>query len=386
MKPTTRLGRWHRSVLTLLRQASWRRVRLFDPHGSPVARLSATGANRPPVLIVSGHRCGAFDGLLVQAFHPTAVTLLSTQLVANPYLRLLFTGIPIARPQDRARGKDSGAVPDAVAAAAEQLRSGGDLVMYPEGTSTWSHSPQPFHRGTAAALRRVLGEGHDVTLIPVAPHYERPTDWQSRAELVVGRPITLRGSQPVEPKPTLAELAELIETRVRELSVDSPTPETFAAARAEARARIAADPESSYAAAFLRTQRASNPAPDAPVAPWPRRLLSLAAIPALAALVALHWPTLLAGWLGSRAADGRNVVMLHRILTALPVAALTFPIHLALAIQWPWLLIGHALAVIGFRAWGPVRDLWIRADDGVDAPEPSIPADNSRARHDERYR
>lgn len=379
MKPSFRLSRWRRLVLTVLRRASWRRVRLVDPDGNPVPRIvpgpaTADTTGRPPILIVSGHRCGAFDGLLVQAFHPTAVTLLSTQLVANPYLRLLFTGIPIARPQDRARGRDAGAVPDAVAAAAEQLRSGGDLVMYPEGTSTWSHAPLPFHRGTAAALRRVLGEGQDVVVIPVAPHYERPTDWQSRAELVIGTPVTLRGSRPGEPKATLAEIAELIETRVREISVDFPDPDTFVAARARARRMIARDPRASYAAALL----SGRPEPAQPsIEPGDtatarsRRILSLTALPALAALGALHWPTLLAGWLGQRAADGRNVVMLHRILTALPVASFLVPIHLALIVRWPWLLLGHALASVSFLAWGPVRDLWVRPDDGVDTPEPS---------------
>lgn len=74
---------------------------------------------------------------MLRAF-PWAQFLISYQL-----LRLLFTGVPVARPKDVERyGMDPGEVRDPVQASANHLCAGGDLVIFPERTtSRWGPGP-----------------------------------------------------------------------------------------------------------------------------------------------------------------------------------------------------------------------------------------------------
>ena len=126
----------------LLRTLYYRRV---DILGTPCR-------DRPTLYLLS-HRNGAIDGFVYQKALGDTPSLISVQLLRGP-LRLLFDGIPVVRGKDRARyGIPADAVAAPVAAAIAQLRAGGSLALYPEGTSDWGYRPLPYHSGMAATAK-----------------------------------------------------------------------------------------------------------------------------------------------------------------------------------------------------------------------------------------
>ena len=88
---------------------------------------------RGPVLYVGLHRNGAVDGFVYHQFVPRGVYLISTQLLRSLFARLFFCGIPIARKQDGGDGSQNEA---ALRQCIQLLADGGELVVFPEGTSS----------------------------------------------------------------------------------------------------------------------------------------------------------------------------------------------------------------------------------------------------------
>ena len=284
-----------------MRHASFVRVRTGG---------AVPGLRRRPRLIVSSHRNGAIDGALVQSAFPDAQYLVSMQLLRGP-LRLLFTGIPVIRQRDVERyGMDRSSVNDPVSAGVEHLTAGGDLVIFPEGTSEWQHTAGTYQRGAAKIFCRLQEAGVDVDVIPVGLFYLAPERFGTIAELWCGPTIDLPqdtdGPRIEREKRAHAILSEALDA----VSVHCPDPQTFDNVQRRATARARAG--ESFAASFLNEQatavRGETPAPTAPAAPspWPRRLG-----------IALHWlfaPVLLAGWIAGKKADARNTVSFFRSL------------------------------------------------------------------------
>lgn len=324
------LGPWYRTVLTGMRRAVFGPVRRGGTDPGPRTR---------PRLILASHRNGAADGPVVLSAFPYAQHLVSMQLLRGP-LRVLFTGIPVIRSKDVERyGMDRSSITDPVTAAVEHLSAGGDLVIFPEGTSEWRHAPGAYQRGAAKIWCRLREAGVDVDVLPVGLFYAAPERYCSLAELWVGPavdlPDTVDGPRISREKHVHALLSEALDA----VSVHCPDPQTFdhVQRRATARARTG----ESFAAAFLDEQRAvvgqaparpevgaqtsagsapSGPGPrartttaEAPISPWPRRLG-----------LALHWPVApvlwVAAWVG-RKADARNTVTFYRMLGGTGAAA-----------------------------------------------------------------
>ncbi|WP_087004626.1 1-acyl-sn-glycerol-3-phosphate acyltransferase [Brevibacterium yomogidense] len=319
------LDLWHRWVLTCMRRASFVRVR----SGGAVP-----GPRRRPRLIVSSHRNGAIDGALVQSAFPHAQYLVSMQLLRGP-LRLLFTGIPVIRQRDVERyGMDRSSVNDPVSAGVDHLRAGGDLVIFPEGTSEWQHTAGAYQRGAAKIVCRLQEAGVDVDVIPVGLFYLAPERFGTMAELWCGPDVDLPpdtdGPRIEREKRAHAILSEALDA----VSVHCPDPQTFDIVQRRATDRARAG--ESFAASFLDEQAAAVPgmagtavadggpaagsavsaepvtasgpasAATAAPSPWPRRLG-----------IALHWlfaPVLLAGWFAGTKADARNTVTFFRSL------------------------------------------------------------------------
>lgn len=284
---------------------------------------SVPGPRRRPRLILSSHRNGAIDGALVQALFPHAQYLVSMQLLRGP-LRLLFTGIPVIRQRDVERyGMDRSSVNDPVSAGVDHLSAGGDLVIFPEGTSEWQHTAGTYQRGAAKIVCRLQEAGVEVDVIPVGLFYLAPERFDTIAELWCGPPVDLPqstdGPRIAREKRAHAMLAEALDA----VSVHCPDPSTFDRVQQRATARARAG--ESFAAAFLDEQAGTDTAAEAPAgspaaaparisglagtsgpSPWPRRL----------GLV-LHWffaPVLLAGWYAGTKADARNTVAFFRSL------------------------------------------------------------------------
>jgi len=111
--------------------------------------------------------------------------MVSAQLHRLPLGSILFAGIAVARAKDRDRGieADNG---EAVQQCIAVLKTGGQLVVMPEGTSSLGPGHLPFHRGAARIVKAALDAGVAPVIVPLAVHYEDPTAWQSRVEVLVG--------------------------------------------------------------------------------------------------------------------------------------------------------------------------------------------------------
>ena len=224
----------------LLRTLYYRRV---DILGTPCR-------DRPTLYLLS-HRNGAIDGFVYQKALGDTPSLISVQLLRGP-LRLLFDGIPVVRGKDRARyGIPADAVAAPVAAAIAQLRAGGSLALYPEGTSDWGYRPLPYHSGMAVIVAQLRAAGADFVVQPAAAYYSKPDGFRSRVSLNMGAPFTPQGE-------SVAELQNELAAALDAVSVNCADAAHFN--QVQHAAWQAAQQGEDYGAAFLRAQRANHPA------------------------------------------------------------------------------------------------------------------------------
>ena len=224
----------------LLRTLYYRRV---DILGTPCR-------DRPTLYLLS-HRNGAIDGFVYQKALGDTPSLISVQLLRGP-LRLLFDGIPVVRGKDRARyGIPADAVAAPVAAAIAQLRAGGSLALYPEGTSDWGYRPLPYHSGMAVIVAKLLAAGADFVVQPAAAYYSKPDGFRSRVSLNMGAPFTPQSE-------SVAELQDELAAALDAVSVNCADAAHFN--QVQHAAWQAAQQGEDYGVAFLRAQRANHPA------------------------------------------------------------------------------------------------------------------------------
>ena len=224
----------------LLRTLYYRRV---DILGTPCR-------DRPTLYLLS-HRNGAIDGIVYQKALGDTPSLISVQLLRGP-LRLLFDGIPVVRGKDRARyGIPADAVAAPVAAAIAQLRAGGSLALYPEGTSDWGYRPLPYHSGMAVIVAQLRAAGADFVVQPAAAYYSKPDGFRSRVSLNMGAPFTPQGE-------SVAELQNELAAALDAVSVNCADAAHFN--QVQHAAWQAAQQGEDYGVAFLRAQRANHPA------------------------------------------------------------------------------------------------------------------------------
>lgn len=331
--PAVSLGPWYRGVQSALRRAYFGRVRVAGTQPGPRRRSR---------LIVASHRNGALDGSIVLAAFPYAQHLVSLQLLRGP-LRALFDGIPVIRAKDVERyGMDRSQITDPVTAGVAHLRDGGDLVIFPEGTSEWRHAPGTHQRGAAKIWCRLQEEGVDVDVIPVGLFYAAPERYGSTVQPWVGPVLDLPRSTAGPRIEREKEAHRLITDALDAVSVDCPSPAVFDEVQRRAAARSRAG--ESFAVAFLEEQEAAqgragdaagtgpcaagateavNPVAEAAVpsgasvpdrsvaevavpSPWPRRLGLLLHWPV--------WPVLGVAHVVGRKADARNTVSFFRVL------------------------------------------------------------------------
>ena len=309
--PAVSLGPWYRGVQTALRRAYFGRVRVAGTQPGP---------RRRPRLIVASHRNGALDGAIVLAAFPYAQHLVSLQLLRGP-LRVLFTGIPVVRAKDVERyGMDRSQITDPVSAGVAHLREGGDLVIFPEGTSEWRHAPGAHQRGAAKIWVRLQEEGIDVDVIPVGLFYAAPERYGSTVQPWVGPAIDLPRNAAGPRLEREKEAHRILTQALDAVSVDCSSPVVFDGVQRRAAARSRAG--ESFAAAFLEEQAAARaatgPSPSGPAvagctaaeaavpSPWPRRLGLLLHWPV--------WPVLGVAQAVGRKADARNTVSFFRVL------------------------------------------------------------------------
>lgn len=327
-----RLSLWHWGIGWLVRKFYF----------SSIQVVGAPRSTRPTLWIVS-HRNGATDGqVYMQAFGHTP-SLISIQLLRHWFLRLMFDGIAVVREKDQQRyGLSAQAAASPVHAAIAQIRAGGSLCLYPEGSSEWRHRPLPYHAGMAVIVARLKAAEADFVVQPAGVFYSKPDGFRSRASIVLGPAFTPQGQTA---KAIQAELAAALD----EVSVNTGSPAAFNAAQAQAWA--AAQQGTDYGLAFLQAQQSmaadandSNSAtaqasqvpqaPDQPLSLPPRRTCRKALTKAC---FVAGFPLLtLAAKLAESGADGRNNVSFFRVLGGFYGAVLQLALWLVLLCLAPW--------------------------------------------------
>ena len=339
-----------------------------------------------PRLIISSHRNGAIDGHQVLAAFPRAQFLVSIQLVRSWFLRLFIAGIPVVRPKDVERYKlDPASVASPVEAGCAHLRRGGDLGIFPEGSSEWGHRPQPYKRGAARIACTLIEEGMGLEVIPVGLFYSNPDRFRSRAEVVRGSAVALPARNGRDRSEWEDEVASVLAGALDEVSVNCPDEQTFERIQAEALdvARTtkgstggsSGGSSASFAKAFLELQRAERRAetgigrraePEAVLREESEAVLGeesgdvRRSSPATAVLrwigYALIWlfaPVLAAGAFAGTRADGRNTVTFFSLLGGFGAVMVWVPVLIIAAFLWPLVVgIGIVSAICGWLLLG----------------------------------
>ena len=275
-----------------------------------------------PVLFAGLHRAGLVDGWAYSHALPRRTVFLIAHARRTPLLRLLVTGIPVARRGDGgdpARNRDLNHA--AMAAARAELAAGGTVFVFPEGTSSLGPRHLPFQPG-AALLALSCPEA---TIVPLAIHYVDPSRTGTAVEVVAGPPLRLAPG--TTPQGAQAALAAALQ------EVGIQFPDAAAQACAEATARAAWRVGASYAEALRAASLgcwphpsgspgcAGQPGPSTAFAGTPR--MGGLPGPVRLATAILNAPVALAAGLAARRlADGGNVVLLWKILASLPAQAL----------------------------------------------------------------
>ncbi len=318
-------------------------------------RIAIVGACSRPTplrggrLIVSSHRNGAIDGYSVLRAFPGVQFLTSVQLLRSRLLRLMFTGIPVVREKDRERyGIRRAGYDNPVDAGCAHLRAGGDLAIFPEGSSEWGWRPLPYQRGAARIACSLLAEGLSLEIVPLGLHYAQPDRFRSRAEVLVGTPLSLPPRQEGEAMRAWENrMHAAIGAALDAVSVNSRDEAAFAAAQAYALA--ISERGGSYAEAFVDAQRRLREGEALPAAaPSPSRARPWDA-PWVACFVLLAAPVLLIGWAIGRKADARNTTTFFRMAGGLAAALLWLPVLLGLLVWQPLpMLAAFSLAALGW--------------------------------------
>lgn len=347
-----------------------------------------------PVLYLGLHRNGAVDGFIYHSLRPRARFLISTQLRQNPLGRLFFCGIEIVRHKDEG---DRSVNAVALQQCVEHLKGGGELFVFPEGTSSLGPKHRPFKSGAAQLVLDYLASGGGpMQVVPLGIHYECPWGFRSRVEVVVGEPISLALPPSASPIGRLKELKRRMQTGLESVGINVESAEYQATIERLAYAATLATPRS-Y---FKTLKTLENVVPERiqtagqtlepelvqrkllrhqGVPLFPRRSSALYALalalvaPIVFAAVLLNLPPFVAaGWAGKKFPDERNVISLWRILVGLPLFVLWTLLLTVLAGalgQWAWLGLHGLLTLAGLKLYYLMKKLAVAVHNGWRHPE-----------------
>jgi len=190
---------WHRTLTRIISMTYFDRIEVIRHRDIPAGE---------PVLYIASHRNGAVDGFVYLTVAPRAVPLVSRQWTSSPLGRIFLSGIEVVRRKDAG---DRGRNTEALRQCSEYLLAGGEVLIFPEGTSSLRPGHLPFKSGAARIAREYLHARKQLTVIPLGVSYELPWAFRSRARVIVGSPIILHGAGPTG-SPTLGEIRTRIET------------------------------------------------------------------------------------------------------------------------------------------------------------------------------
>lgn len=279
-----------------------------------------------PKLIICSHRNSAFDAYIALKEFPKAQALASIQLLNSRLMRAFFTGIPVIRKKDRARfGINSNVFSSPSEAAIAHIKAGGDLLLFPEGSSEWGHKPLPYQRGAARIIRTLLDEGITFDVVPVGLFYLAPDKFSSEVELYIGENIVIPQKDNLTSREWEQSIHQDISLALNNISVNCPDIDSFK--KASDYAYNKKSNGSSYAESFIDYQNnlinhddlnkniKSNVLSSIKI--W--RYISFC-------FMFILFPILLSALIASRFADARNTVSFFKIIGGSLATVIWLPI------------------------------------------------------------
>jgi 1-acyl-sn-glycerol-3-phosphate acyltransferase len=374
---------WYTFLSLLCSRAYFSRIRLIG-----AGHLPSGG----PILYTGLHRNGAVDGFVYKTIFPRTVFLISTQLRKNLFSRMFFTGIAVVREKDSG---DRGMNSKAMERCADLLAEGGELFVFPEGTSSLGPRHLPFRSGAARMAAEAWKNGVPLTVIPVGITYDAPATFRSSVEVIIGDAIPAEQHAQILEADLVAEAKKDISRALENVGINVESEKYFEELRMIGRI---ASPGGSY----FRTMKICEKAiPEALRAPWAelQEAVRLAdnvkqSEAARAFKVTSPWVSLLAGmvlapfvamaaafnflplggayWASKKFADGPNVITLWRMLIGAPLLILWFVAVFAgsvIAGTTPWYLLYLLLTLAGWLAYQPMRQYLIAGHNGIRFPK-----------------
>jgi len=373
---------WYTFLSTVCARTYFSRIRVIGAE-----RLPREG----PILYAGLHRNGAVDGFVYKSIFRRAVFLIAAQLQKNLFSRMFFTGISVVRDKDAG---DRGMNVEAMQRCQELLAAGGELFVFPEGTSSLGPRHLPFKSGAARIAVAAWQAGIPVQIVPLGIHYHALATFRSSVELIVGEPIGSASVAKVPAEEQIAEAKRAVTHALEEVGVNVDSAEYFAeistmAAMAAPEGRyfetlklcqesIPEKLQAPWRALYEGLQSSNLVHSEAAAAfsappPWISLLGGICLVPLVAGAAILNFAPLAgAYWAGKRFPDERNVVTLWRILVGAPLFLLWF-----VAVTLGLILMGRAVGVVfflilavgGWLAYQPARQLLVAGWNGMRFPE-----------------
>jgi 1-acyl-sn-glycerol-3-phosphate acyltransferase len=376
---------WRQWLYRFITTVYFERITLVHPD-----RLPGAG----PVLYLGLHRNGAVDGFVYDRVLRNPVFMISTQLRKTWFARLFFAGIAVTRTKDEG---DRALNDAALRQCLDHLLAGGELFVFPEGTSSLGPRHLPFKSGSVWLLLDYLEGGNypPLKVVPLGIHYECPGSFRSKVEVTVGSPI----ATDLPPEASRIERLKLMKRRMQsaleEVGINVPSEEYQELIQRCAYVATLGTPRSYFNS--LKTLERAVPekimdewsrlepaltdarlwfhqgVPLFPVGPVVFYLVALLVIsPIVLAAILLNLPAFVAGWYaGKKFPDGRNVVSLWKILVGVPVFALwggAVTLTLLLLGKTLWLIPYLAFTCVGTKLYYRLKKLAVAVHNALRQP------------------
>lgn len=328
---------YYRFISSAIREIYFSKVSLIYHSRSQVE-------NTHPKLILCSHRNSAFDGYIALKAFPNTQALASIQLLNNPLMRSFFTGIPVVRKKDRQRlGINANIFSSPSDAAIAHIKAGGNLLLFPEGSSEWGFQPLPYQRGAARIIRTLINDGVVFDIIPMGLFYIAPDKFSSKVEVYIGENIRINSQKDnLSIREWEQNIHTEISTSLNKISVNCPNIDIFEKASNYAFNKNKTG--KSYAESFIDYQnnlsQSNNDnhhiekSSQSSILVW--RYISYL-------FMYILFPILLSSFIASHFADARNTISFFKILGGAIATVIWIPILVMLLFFFP-LFIGISLA------------------------------------------
>lgn len=361
------------------------------------ARIEVVHAERlpkaGPVLYLGLHRNGAVDGFVYHSVLPQATFLISKQLRANPLGHLFFDGIEVVRAKDEG---DRGANVEALQHCVSHLQQGGQLFVFPEGTSSLGPKHLPFKSGAVQLLNEYLTRtGGEIQVVPLGIHYECAWGFQSKVQVVVGEPIDITMPASATPLGRIKELKRRMQAALETVGINVETE-----AQLDTIQRLAYVSTLGTGRSYFQTLKSLEKAilpeihnagqqleramlghrllrhqgvPLFPMASvWAYLVLLLLLAPIVGSAMVINFlPLGAAAFAGWKLPDDRNVISLWRILVGVPLFILWVVGVLVVALvtgKLLWFGLYVLVTVLGVKLYYRVKKLAVAVHNGLRHP------------------